>query len=111
VYGAGSICPQGACPFTLYGVGRDGGAPFVAYQSGTAYWTNGLRADDFGFYWVDWSTRAIYHGQQMDIPAKLVVSLTSSTTTPAQFALDACNLYWLDADPTGGALRMMAVAK
>jgi len=111
VYGAGSICPGPGCAFTISGVARGGGAPFVAYQSETAYWTNGLRADDSGFYWIDWSTQAIYHARATGVPATVVVSLTSSPIIPAQLALDACNVYWLDSDPMSGGPRVMAIWK
>ncbi len=110
LYGTGSICPQGACPFTIYGVARaGGGTPFVAYQTAGAYWTVSLHADDSGLYWMDWTTKGIYHATLSSVgaPAELVVHPASGIS---QFALDACNVYWLDVDATG-TTSVMATAK
>ncbi len=110
LYGEGSICPMGACPFTIYGVSRAGGAaPFVAYQTQDAYWTVSLHADDSGLYWMNWKTLGIYHAalSTPGAPAELVVHPASGI---AQFALDACNVYWLDVDATG-TMSVMATAK
>lgn len=113
LYGAGSICPRGACPFTIYGVSRNGGTPFVAYETAGAYQTEGLQADDSGLYWIDWQTFAIYHAAlSKGAPTELVFKWTPTTgsTIPSHFALDACNLYWTEGDQTGG-LRVMAIPK
>ncbi|HEX7480939.1 MAG TPA: hypothetical protein VF331_24265 [Polyangiales bacterium] len=113
VYGVASICPSGACPFTVYGVARAGGTPFVAYETADAYWTNGLQADASGLYWIDLESKSIYHAAlSKGAPVKLVVKLSSApgSSVPAQFALDACNLYWIEFDPTH-APRIMAIAK
>jgi hypothetical protein len=109
VYSAGDICPRGACPFTVYGVPRAGGAPFVAFESGDAYWTNGLQADDTGLYWMDWATRGIFHAALDPAgPAEHVVDPGSGI---AQFALDACNLYWLEGNGTQPTASLLAIAK
>jgi hypothetical protein len=112
IYGAGSICPMGACTFTVSGVSRAGGPPFVAFQATQGYWTNGLRADASGVYWIDWVTRSIYHApfaQGGQGQAEVMVKLTGSST-PAQLELDACNVYWLQTDPSG-APHVMALPK
>jgi hypothetical protein len=126
VYGAGSFCPRYGppppfrpttpveCPFRVSGVPRDGaGAPFIAYERNDARF-EGFGgppvADDSGLYWIDSDAKRIYHApMSKGAHPQPVVELTSSLV-PAQFALDACNLYWLDVDPTG-APRLMAVAK
>jgi len=106
LYGEGSICPDGACPFTVYGVARNGGTPFVAYQTVGSYWTNGLIADDSGLYWVDWVTEAIYHVSlpSSDVP-QVVVKPDAGIS---RFVMDACNLYWVG---SGSELQVMAAAK
>jgi hypothetical protein len=111
VYGAGSICPMSACSFTVWGTPRHGGTPFVAYQTTAAYWTNGLQADDSGLYWVDWSTPGLYHAPLMrGAPAQLLARV-GPNLIPSQFAMDACNLYWIDANGTGAKQQVMAVPK
>jgi hypothetical protein len=111
VYGAGNICPGGPCPFTIWGTPRDGGSPFVAYQSSEVYRTQELQADDSGLYWVDWSAPGIYHAALGNGgPATLVAQLGPSVI-PSQFAMDACNLYWLDANGTGATQQVMAAPK
>lgn len=109
LYGADGLCPKSACPFTVYGVARAGGTPFVAFQSDEAYWTNGLQADDSGLYWMDWVTRGIFHAALDPAgPAEHVVDPGSGI---AWFALDACNLYWLEGNGTQPTVRLMAIAK
>ena len=111
VYGAGSICPQSACPFTVWKTPRDGGPPSMAYQSTGPYWTNGLQADDSGLYWVDWITPGLFRASLMNGgPAQLVAPL-GPHVIPSRFALDACNVYWLDANGTGAAQQVMAAPK
>jgi|GEM_PF-3413145 len=111
VYGAGSICPDSACPFTIWGTPRGGGPPFVACRSPGAYWTNGLQADDSGLYWVDWSTDGIYRAALTNgAPAQLVAHLGPGVI-PSQFAMDACNVYWIDANGTGATQQVMAAPK
>jgi len=109
VYGAGDICPKGSCTFTVNGVARAGGTPFVAFQSDDAYWTNGLQADDSGLYWMDWATMGIFHAALDPAgPAEHVVDPGSGI---ARFALDACSLYWLEGNGTQPTVRLMAIAK
>jgi hypothetical protein len=117
VYGTGDICPKGACPFTVYGVGRGGGRPFVAYDSIDAYWVaSPPQADDSGIYWIDWNTSGIYHATAAaGARATLIVHLGDSSpaigsSIPADFAMDACNVYWLEFDPSH-ALHVMAKSK
>jgi hypothetical protein len=116
LYGFASNCVDSACPFTVYGTSRaGGGTPFVAYQSPTAYWTaSPPQIDDAGLYWIDWSTRGIYHAAiTLGAPAELAAQLLApgaAGTVPATFAMDACNLYWLTTDATG-APAVMATAK
>ena len=111
LYGAGSICPQGACPFTISGTPRDGGPPFVAYQSTAAYWTQSLHADDAGLYWVDWSTPGLYQAALTNGAPATLVAHVGPGTLPSEIALDACNLYWIDANGTGATQQVMAVPK
>jgi hypothetical protein len=70
--------------------------------------------DDTGLYWVDWSTRGIYHAAMtLGAPAELAAQLLApgaEGTVPATFAMDACNLYWLTTDATN-APAIMATAK
>jgi hypothetical protein len=111
LYGIGSICPMSACPFTVWGTPRDGGAPFVAYQTTASYSTNGLQADDTGLYWVDWSTPGFYRAPLLKgAPAQLLAQVGPGI--PGQFAMDECNLYWIDANYSPGAKQnVMAVPK
>jgi hypothetical protein len=115
LYGMGSSCPKSACPFTAYGVARDGsGTPFVAYQTADAYWTaSPPQTDDSGIYWMDWNTPGIYHAAiAIGAPASLVAPLPRivGNSIPATFARDACNLYWITTDSTG-APSVMAMSK
>jgi hypothetical protein len=100
-----------ACPFTVWGTPRDGGAPFVAYQTTASYWTHGLQADDTGLYWVDWSTSGFYRAPlMMGAPAQLLAQVGPGI--PGVFAMDECNLYWIDANYSPGAKQnVMAVSK
>jgi hypothetical protein len=116
VYGQGSGCPKSACPFTVYGVSRNGGTPFVAYQTADAYRLGSPpQVDDSGLYWIDWDTFGIYHAvMAIGAPAELVGQVVNPPgigwSVPARFAMDACNLYWLEVDPSG-TTRLMAIAK
>jgi hypothetical protein len=112
VYGWESNCADSACPFTIWGTPRGGGKPFIAYKSDAAYRTNGLQADDSGFYWIDWKTHGIYHATlNQSAPATLLVQLPAAGITPNLLALDACNVYWLDANGTGATQQVMAASK
>jgi hypothetical protein len=115
LYGMGSSCPNSACPFTAYGVARDGsGTPFIAYQTTDAYWIpSPPQTDDSGLYWMDWNTPGIYHAAiAIGAPASLVAPLPRivGNSMPAMFARDACNLYWITTDSTG-APSVMAISK
>ena len=108
IYGAGDICPKSACTFTVYGVARAGGLPFVAFQSVEPSWTVGLQADDSGLYWIDWESLGIFHAPLSPSgPAEHVVDPGSGI---GEFATDACNLYWLQVDSTQ-TTRLMGSAK
>jgi hypothetical protein len=120
VYGAGSICPRGACPFTISGVARAGGSPFVAYQTAESYWTQALRADDSGLYWSTWGQGGLYHAALTNgAPAQRLVELptTAGRGFSQYFGMDACNVYWIEWDMTSpplvtqGAPHVMAIAK
>lgn len=114
LYGASGICP-GSCKFTVSAVPRGGGTPVVVYETADAYWTASLpHVDSSGLYWIDWTTRAIYHAPlTLGAPAKQVVSVAPSGpggTIPARFAVDACNVYWFTSDQSGET-RLMAAPK
>ena len=115
LYGVGSICPMGACPFTVFGLTRDGsGTLFVAYETADAYWTaSEPQADDSGIYWMDWSVPGIYHAAiAPSAPAELVVQIATEPggSVPANFAIDRCNLYWVVGDAQS-TRSLMAIAK
>jgi len=115
LYGVSSVCPAGACPFTVFGIPRDGSGPlFEAFKTADAYRTaSPPQADDSGIYWMDWLLPGIFHATMgPDTPADLVVQIgrVDGGQVPAYFAMDACNLYWI----SSGAQRaptLMAIAK
>jgi hypothetical protein len=109
LYGTVGLCPGSACTFTVWGTPRDGGAPFVAYQS-TAYWSSGLQVDDSGLYWLD--GLGIYHAPLTNgAPAQHLADLPTGGLIPRGFAMDACNLYWIGPSGTGAKQQVMAVPK
>jgi hypothetical protein len=117
VYAVSSFCSTSACPFTIYGFARDGGTPFVAYETADAYRTEGPLATDSGLYWPDSDTLGIYHADMTaGAPAELLVDGAAPSgigfaPTPASaLGMDACNLYWLESDRSG-TTRVMAIAK
>jgi hypothetical protein len=113
VYGTSNLCPTGGCPLTVNGVPRNGGAPFVAYQSDNADLRNGLQADESSVYWIDWGYSAIYRAKRMDDAATAIAAVSSSAgiSLPTEFALDACNVYWFDVDQMTAVQRLFAIAK
>jgi hypothetical protein len=88
--------------------------PFIAYQTTASYWTNGIQADDTGLYWLDWSTPGFYRAPLMKgAPAQLLQLLPDvvPSVIPSGFAMDECNLYWIDANGTGATQEVMAIPK
>jgi hypothetical protein len=109
VYATWSACLHGGCGLTVYGVPRDGGAPFVAYQNDTNFGAGSFQVDDSGLYWMA-NNEAIYHANQPDAAATVVADLSPLSSTSSEFALDACNVYWIDVDQSA-AQRLFAIAK
>jgi hypothetical protein len=114
IYGIGSGCPHGGCTYTVSALPRDGGPPFVAYQTSGNEWTVALRADESGLYWTDWGKeQGIYYAKlEAGSPTKQLVRFDSEpgSLVPSRFAMDACNLYWFITDSVRRP-RIMALAK